>query len=160
MHLTKHTDYALRTLMYLGLRPRRRVTIREIAAAYGISHNHLMKVVQQLTSLDYIDSTRGAGGGIALSKSANRVSLGKLVREMEGEFPVVECFNERGTCLITEVCELQTVLSEALAAFLGVLDRYTLAHLVKDRARLGPVLGMVELAFPASPALGKRKRRA
>ncbi|MFO7788474.1 MAG: Rrf2 family transcriptional regulator [Halospina sp.] len=130
MRITGYTDYSLRVLMYLSLQGDRLATIQEVADRYGISKNHLMKVVHQLTRKGYLDSVRGKKGGIRLRLSPSEINLGVLVREMEPDLNLVECFSPDNTCVISPVCSLKGVLGEALNAFLETLDRYTLADIV------------------------------
>jgi len=134
MRLTHHVDLALRVLMHLALTRNERVTIQEIAEAFDISRNHLMKVVHSLARLGYIDSTRGSGGGIRLGKSPEAINIGQVVVEMEPDFGLVECFRPDNRCVITPACRLPAMLNEALRAFLDVLERYTLADLVTPGA--------------------------
>ncbi len=144
MRLTQYTDYSLRVLIYLGLRPDRRCTIREISEAYGISRNHLMKVVQQLVAEGYVESTRGVGGGLMLAHAPGRIVVGDVVRAMEPDMGLVECMRANDECVITGACRLQGMLSEARDAFLVVLDRYTLADILESRMikRLSEALGI------------------
>jgi Rrf2 family nitric oxide-sensitive transcriptional repressor len=130
MRLTVMTDYALRVLMYAAATPDRLVTIDEITRAYGVSRNHLTKVVQELARHGFIETTRGRGGGIRLGKPAANISIGDVVRAMEDGFGLVECFRAGDACRITPVCRLRGVLDEALHAFLEALDRRSLADLV------------------------------
>jgi Rrf2 family nitric oxide-sensitive transcriptional repressor len=142
MKLTRFTDYSLRVLIYLGLKDDGRVTIKEISDAYNISRNHLMKVVSLLTRMGYVDARRGPGGGIALARSANDIVIADVVRDMEDDLNLVECFCEEGSCIIKPVCELKSVLGQALAAYLKTLEGYTLKDLLRPRAQLVQVLGM------------------
>ena len=142
MKLTRFTDYSLRVLIYLGLKDDGRVTIREISEAYGISRNHLMKVVSLLTRMGYLDARRGPGGGIALAKPANEIIVANVVRDMEDDLNLVECFCKDGTCIIKPVCELKSVLTKALMACLETLENYTLSDLLHPEVELSQVLGM------------------
>jgi Rrf2 family nitric oxide-sensitive transcriptional repressor len=142
MKLTRFTDYSLRVLIYLGLRDDGRVTIKEISDAYNISRNHLMKVVSLLTRMGYVDARRGPGGGIALARSASDIVIADVVRDMEDDLNLVECFCEEGSCIIKPVCELKSVLGQALAAYLETLEEYTLKDLLRPKAQLTQVLGM------------------
>ncbi|MDZ7851618.1 MAG: Rrf2 family transcriptional regulator [Halomonas sp.] len=130
MHLTRFTDYSLRVLMYLAAKDEQRSTISEIAARFNISRNHLMKVVQDLNHQGYITSIRGKNGGLLLKRAPATISLGKLVRDTERDLKLVECFGDNNECVITPACRLRPILNEALAAFLAVLDQYTLADLL------------------------------
>jgi len=137
MQITRYTDYSLRVLMYLGLHPDRLCTINEIAVAHGISENHLMKLIHQLGLLGYVKSTRGRRGGLELAKSPKRIKVGKLIRETEVSFNLVECFDlETNTCQLAGVCVLADALQNALDAFLKVLDGYTLADLLASSEQM------------------------
>ncbi|MHB2209033.1 Rrf2 family transcriptional regulator [Methylobacterium sp. CM6257] len=133
MRLTRYTDYALRTLIYVGLHEPRQSSIAAIARAYGISENHLTKVVHQLGRVGLIRTIRGRGGGLRLGRPAAEIVIGAVVRQTEDDLALVECFAS-GVCAITASCRLKRALGEALGAFLAVLDGYTLADLLADEA--------------------------
>jgi Rrf2 family nitric oxide-sensitive transcriptional repressor len=130
MRLTQYTDFSLRVLMYLGLRDRELSTIQAISEAYGISRNHLMKVVQELARKGYVQSVRGQGGGLRLRRPADEIRLGQLVRDMEPDLGLVECLRPGNECIITPICSLPTILNRALDAFIETLDEHTLADLM------------------------------
>ncbi|GAB4062756.1 Rrf2 family transcriptional regulator [Uliginosibacterium sediminicola] len=130
MKLTSFTDYTLRVLMYLALHSERLATIQEIAAAYDISENHLMKVVHHLAKSGVLESLRGKGGGIRLALPPEQISIGRVVKEAEGDGPIVECFSAQDKCRITPSCKLAGVLAQAFAALYASLDQYTLADMV------------------------------
>lgn len=143
MQLTQFSDFSLRVLVYLGLRPERLSTIEEIAAAYGISESHLTKVVHKLGQLQIIETVRGRNGGIRLRSDPASINIGATVRLTEANLTIVECFDHaRNTCPIAPVCALAGVLNDALNAFLAVLDRYTLADVLRNRQDLGNFLGV------------------
>ena len=128
--MTVYTDYALRLLMYVALKNEGLVTIQEVATAYGISRNHLMKVAYDLGRFGFLETVRGRGGGLRLARAPEKIGLGEVVRRMEEDFTLVECFAKNSSnCLIEGPCRLQPVLGDALKAYLGVLDRYSLADL-------------------------------
>jgi len=134
MKLTNYTDYALRVLIYVANKDmNNKSTITEISNAYHISRNHLVKVIHQLGKIGVIHTTQGRGGGITLAKPPNMINVGYIVRQTEDNFHLVECFNkENNNCVLTPVCGLRTVLGEALAAYLAVLDKYTIHDLITD----------------------------
>lgn len=138
MRLSRHTDYALRVLIHLAARPDRRASIAEIARAYAISENHLMKVVHMLGRAGFIHTVRGRGGGIGLARPANEIGIGAVVRHSEPDLNLADC----GDCLIAPACGLTRVLGEALAAFLAVLDRYSIADVSIRRTELAGLLGL------------------
>lgn len=145
MKLTTFTDYSLRLLIYLGARPQHRATIAEVATAFGISENHLVKVAHFLGKEGLLENTRGRGGGMRLAAAPDRINVADVVRRTEGGDLPAECFDrERNRCVITNGCRLRGVLHEAVNAFYAVLERYTLADLVRNRSALAKVL------FPAS----------
>ncbi|MGK2741297.1 Rrf2 family transcriptional regulator [Tepidicaulis sp. LMO-SS28] len=130
MHLTRHTDYALRLLMLLAAEPDKLHTIEEAARRYGVSRNHLMKVAQTLTQAGFVKGIRGRAGGLKLALPPEEINLGKVVRATEENFNIVECFDmEVNTCPIARNCGLKTPLREAATAFLNVLDGYALSDL-------------------------------
>jgi Rrf2 family nitric oxide-sensitive transcriptional repressor len=146
MHLTLWTDYALRTLIYVGAKDGRLSTIAEIAESFGVSRTHLMKVVNQLARQGYIETVRGKGGGIRLGRPPGEIGVGALVRDTEEELAVMGCLadsrTEAGFCRIEGCCVLRRALGEATRAFLGTLDGYTLADLLAPGARLKRSLGL------------------
>lgn len=133
MKLTTFSDYTLRVLMYLAVERDGLATITEIATAYGISENHLMKVVHQLARAGVIETVRGKGGGIRLLLDPADIRLGQIVRTSEGNSPIVECLSdEPGGCRITPACRLAPILVRAFDALYQTLDEYSLADLVED----------------------------
>lgn len=131
MRMTVLSDYSLRVLMYLAARPERLVTIQEIATAYKISENHLMKVVHGLSKSGFVETVRGRGGGMRLGMAPEEISIGAVLRSSEDDFDLVECFGENDACRLTTVCRLKRVLQKALQAYLAELDRWTLADIVR-----------------------------
>jgi Rrf2 family nitric oxide-sensitive transcriptional repressor len=143
MRLTQYTDYALRTLILLGLKGEALGTIGEVAQRYGISENHLMKLVHALGRMGYVETLRGRHGGLRLAKAPAEIRLGEVVRRTESDFTLVDCFDPaRNGCPIAGACVLQGVLGEALAEFMRVLDRYTLADLLEPAPQLRRALGL------------------
>ncbi len=137
MRLTQFTDNALRCLTYLSLHEGESSTAREIAQRMGMSADHLVKVVQRLAQLGYVETSRGWKGGVRLVRPAAEIRVGDVVRHTEQSFALVECFGEGEImCPIAPMCHLAPVLDEALQAFLAVLDRYTLADLTAKRRQL------------------------
>ena len=147
MHLTFHTDYALRVLLYLRLRGEEKSTVQEIADAYAISKNHLMKVVHQLGVAGYVETVRGRGGGLRLAKPMEAIGLGEVVRRTEPDMAIVSCFKPiEEPCAIRPCCVLKNAFGKARDAFLDVLDGYTLKDLVEPRSRLARLLDIREPA--------------
>jgi Rrf2 family nitric oxide-sensitive transcriptional repressor len=142
MRLTLWTDYALRTLIYVGVKGERLSTIAEIAGSFDISETHLMKVVNKLGHQGYIETVRGKGGGIRLGRPPVQVRVGAVVRDTEEELAVLGCLAETGFCRIQGCCVLRRALREATLAFLHTLDGYTLADLLAPRAQLIRSLGL------------------
>lgn len=143
MRLTMHTDYALRLLMHLALAPERLVTIAEVAEAYAISRNHLVKVAHELGKQGFVETTRGRGGGLRLAYSPGEIAIGDVVRAMEEDFRIVECFERKSnTCRIAPACGLKHLFDDALDAWLAVLDKATLADLVARPAPLRRLLAI------------------
>lgn len=134
MKLTQHTDYALRVLMYLATDDSC-PTIGDVAEFFGISKNHLVKVTHRLTKLGYVESIRGRSGGLRLRMQPEEIVIGAVVKNMEANFHVVECFDEEtNSCHITEDCKLKLVLSNAMKAFNSHLDSYTIADFLTSQS--------------------------
>jgi Rrf2 family transcriptional regulator, nitric oxide-sensitive transcriptional repressor len=134
MRLTLHTDYALRVLVHVGLRQGELVTISEIADCYGISKNHLTKVVHQLGRSGYLETVRGKYGGVRLLVQPENVRLGAFIRRTEDDFALARCMREddmeNDNCLLQESCVAKRALGQGLAAFFLALDNYTLADMI------------------------------
>ena len=127
MKLTRHTDYALRVLMHLAVRPGQVCSIVSIAEAHGISENHLMKVVHNLGRLGFLHTARGRGGGVRLARPAEAISVGEVVRATELECPLVDCAN----CILAAGCQLTGALAHAQRAFFEALDGYSIAQVAQ-----------------------------
>ena len=141
MRLTVYTDFSLRLLMYLALKGDGLATIAEIANAYGISKNHLMKVAYQLGLAGYVETVRGKGGGLRLARRPQDIVIGEVVRRTEPDMALVPCFApDDASCTIIPSCALRGALSGARDAFLSALDGHTLADLVRPRAPLRKLL--------------------
>ena len=141
MRLTFYSDYSLRLLMYAAVKHGKLVTIQEVASAYGISKNHLMKVAFELGRKGFLETVRGRGGGLRLARAPDKIGLGDVVRAMEEDFTMVECFDSKvNSCAITGPCRLRGALSRALKAYFAVLDEYTLADLAMPNPMLARVL--------------------
>jgi Rrf2 family nitric oxide-sensitive transcriptional repressor len=140
VHLTLHTDFALRVLIQVGLKDGKLTTIKEIARTFDISKAHLMKVVNDLSQKGYLDTVRGRNGGIRLMREPRDINIGQVVRDTESQLDVIGCLEHRGYCPIQRVCVLRGVLSNATDAFLAVLDDHTLADLIKPRRVLSSLL--------------------
>lgn len=131
MQLTRFTDYSLRVLIYLGLQQDRLATISEIASTFGISENHLMKVVHRLGIHGYIETVRGKGGGMRLARAAELINIGQVVRDSEENMDIAECFGSGGSnCFLLPGCVLKAALTEARQSFLATLDIYHLSDLL------------------------------
>ena len=161
MQLTIYTDYTLRTLMFLALCSERLVTVSEIAKTYNISENHLTKVVHRLGLAGDVQTIRGRAGGMRLARPPAAINLGAVVRRTEPDFAIAACFEDPEACPLHAACVLEKALAAAAAAFLAVLDRYTLADLIAPRLKLRRILGLslpVQHAATANSSFSVRKR--
>lgn len=160
MRLTSYSDYALRSLIYLAVKPTSNeiVNIVDIADSYRISKNHLTKVIHQLGKLGYIDTVRGKNGGIRLAMHPSQINIGQLIRHTESDFALVQCFEElkkqdialiptvnfsttsTSYCAIAPACTLKSAIAEAAEAFIQVLDGYTLDDFLKNKDELYQLL--------------------
>jgi Rrf2 family nitric oxide-sensitive transcriptional repressor len=149
MRLTLHTDYALRMLIHLAVHGDRPCRVTDVAADYGISRNHLLKVALKLGRLGFLTTSRGRTGGIALAKRPEDINVGEVIRHMEDGFELTECMRSGGDCMISCSCRLKGVVGRALEAFLGVFDGCTLADLAENAEEL-----RVLLQFARTPVNG------
>ncbi|MGI4992064.1 Rrf2 family transcriptional regulator [Halobacteriovorax sp. GFR7] len=136
MRLASFTDYSLRVLIYIATKGDERSTVGEIADKYKISRNHLVKVVHNLSTMGIIDSYKGKGGGITLSSAPDEIVIGNLIRELEEDSPLVECFGSAGNCIISPACKLKSALIIAQNQFYETLNAYTLADLLTNKNKL------------------------
>lgn len=138
MQLKKYTDYALRVLIYTGVKPNDELSsIKEISEVFNISQHHLGKIVFELNKMELLETIRGRNGGIRLAKPPEEINIGLLIRRLENDFNLLECF-DRGAnhCVISPACTLKHTLNKALHAFFSVLDEYTLQDLIKNEQEL------------------------
>lgn len=171
MKLTNYSDYALRSLIYLATKPEPQAlaNISDIANSYDISKSHLTKIIHKLGKLGYIETIRGKNGGIRLACAPEDINLGVLIKQIEPDFELVECFaatipnannaeqqglpiklidelennstiNTKLGCVISPVCQLKSVFFEALTAFIMVLEKYTLADIIENKEELSQLL--------------------
>ena len=142
MHLTRQADYTMRLLIHLALQPDEFATIQQIAERYGISRNHLMKVANRAVQAGYVEGVRGRAGGLKLSRKPKEIRVGEVLRVME-DWSIVECFlHHADQCPIAGGCGLQPMLKEALESYFSVLDRYSLADVVRRKTLLVQLLGL------------------
>ncbi len=152
MQLTLHTDYALRVLIYLAQKDGELATISQITDFYGISRNHLVKVVHHLAQEDFIHTTRGKHGGMRLARASELISIGQVVRRMEPSFDLVECFsNGSRPCTVIPICALKGVLQRAVSEFLALLDQFTVADAVVQNQTTEQIFATSQLPSTNSP---------
>ncbi len=146
MRLTDYTDYSLRGMLFLAVRGEGLSTIQEISDAYGISKNHLMKVVQQLGELGWIETVRGRNGGLRLNAQSVTLTVGEVVRKTENDFALVGCFagesESHRSCVIQSACRLRGVFAAAREAFFAELDKHTIGELAQPASQLATLLGL------------------
>jgi Rrf2 family nitric oxide-sensitive transcriptional repressor len=152
MRLTDYTDYSLRVLLYLAVRSEGLATIQDISDAYGISKNHLMKVVQRLAELGWVETVRGRNGGLRLFEHSSSLTVGEVVRAAESDFALVSCFNGTDAdgvhrdCVIQSQCRLKGIIESARDAFFRELDSYTIRDLAEPASPLMSLLGLKQTA--------------
>ncbi|UCX06456.1 Rrf2 family transcriptional regulator [Shewanella glacialimarina] len=136
MQLTRYTDYGIRILMYLAVQPERDALFRiaEVTNVFDLSSNHVAKIIHQLGKLGYLKTIRGKSGGFKLAIPVKDIQIGLLVRQLEHSLIAVNC--EEPFCRFTPVCNLKGVLGKAVAAYLAVLDLYSLADIVNNKSEL------------------------
>jgi len=146
MQLTRYTDFGIRTLMYLAIQPDRETLfhISEITDVFELSPNHVSKIVHHLGKLGYLETIRGKSGGFRLGMSPKDINVGELVRVLENSLVPIDC--SKPYCRFTPSCQLKGVLGDAVAAYLAVIDAYSLYDIVSNRDELKQLLP--ELSIP------------
>lgn len=143
MKLTTYTDFGLRTLMYLATLPEGKLSsVAHVSTLYGVSRNHLVKVVNQLAREGYVLAVRGKNGGIALGQAPSDINVGQVIRSLESNIKGVDCGSP--ACYLIRICRLKDALTEAMDAFLAVMDSYTLADLIGNREELMAIFNELE----------------
>jgi Rrf2 family nitric oxide-sensitive transcriptional repressor len=141
MQLTLFSDYALRTLIYLGSHPGKIVPASVISEAFGISSDHVAKAAKWLTQRGYVSALRGKTGGLSLARAPASIRIGQLISETEPSMALLECFDaETNSCPIAPACKLKKALHQARRAFVATLDEYTLADLLGNAPELVQLL--------------------
>lgn len=138
MQLTKQTDFAFRTLIYLAHAPAGELQqIRKICDYYDVPQNHISKIVVKLAKLGWVRAVRGKGGGICLGVAPAAINLATVVSEFESVFAAVNC--DEPPCKISPSCNLKGILAAAMQGFLDALSQYTLADLLSNKIALADV---------------------
>jgi len=129
LQLTKHTDYAIRVLIYLNTKSDQDSLCKatDVASLFGISFNHLTKVVHHLGQAGFIQTVRGKSGGIKLAKAADLINLGDVISIMENTLDPINC--EDPPCRLKEVCLVKPLFNKAMQAFIDELNKHTLADI-------------------------------
>ncbi|MDV5172085.1 nitric oxide-sensing transcriptional repressor NsrR [Photobacterium rosenbergii] len=139
MQLTSFTDYGLRALIYLATLPQGELaSITKVTEVYGVSRNHMVKIINKLGQLGYVETVRGKNGGIRLGMPADKIVVGDVVRAIE-PLQIVNCSED--FCHITPACKLKVILFDARQAFLNELDNHTLSEMIDDNPPLRVLLG-------------------
>lgn len=153
MHLTLYTDYAFRSLIYLGTHPDRTVPVSEISAAYNISLHHVAKVAKTLVRFGFVKAQRGKLGGLRLARAPREINVGEVIRSTEPNLDLLECFDkETNTCSIAGICRLEDVVREARNAFFKVVDGYSLEQIIANHEQLRGLLPLNVRRVAAAPS--------
>ncbi|MGH8022501.1 MAG: RrF2 family transcriptional regulator [Limisphaerales bacterium] len=155
MRVSAYSDYAFRVLMQSALDNHNLTTVAKVADTFGISRHHLVKVVHDLGRHGYLATRRGVGGGFKLARAPEAIRLGDIVRLGEESDVVIDCREEGNRlCRLLPACRLKGILDEAAAAFFKVLDRYTLADLIRRPSAMRSALGI-----DGTQTIGQTRRR-
>ena len=144
MQLSKFSDYALRILVHLAASPDRLLSTRQLAELHDAKYNHLAKVAGWLVQQGYAEAVRGRGGGLRLARDPSKINLGKILRALEADRPLVECLGPGGgTCRLMPACGLSMALQTAQEAFFRALDQYTLTDTITLSPGMSNLLGLL-----------------
>jgi len=142
MKLSKRGEYALRTMINLGIAAkvdRPLVRVSELARAEDLPVKFLEQIMQQLREAGHIESERGKHGGYRLARKADKITIGAIVRLIDGRIAPIGCVSEsayeRCNCPDEAHCGLRMLMLDVRNAITGILDRYTLADVVEVTTR-------------------------
>jgi Rrf2 family iron-responsive transcriptional regulator len=143
MRLTRQSSYAIRTLVYCAVNDPELSRVADIARAHSISELFLFKLIKPLVENGLLRTVRGRHGGIRLGRPATEITLLDTIQLTEESFAMAECFEDGDvTCPLSDACDLSAALREALGAFFGVLESYTIADLANKRKHIRERLGL------------------
>ena len=148
MRLTTRSRYGTRMVLDIaqhgdeGL-----VRIQDIARRQGISEKYLEQLIRKLVTAGFIISKRGPRGGHGLARPAAEITVGEIVRILEGNRSLVECRTEDDDCARAGACLTRRLWREATEAMYSQLNSVTLADLLEDARRCekgeaAPVMAM------------------
>ena len=146
MRLTAFSDVSLRIMMLLSsLQEGEKLSTQRISEGVGTPYNHVAKSVAFLVNQGLLESTRGRSGGVLLSETGRKATVGQVLRSTEGDIPMIECEDENGNCPLDSFCRLRTVLARAREAFYASVDDVVISELPAGARPAGPVF--VELGL-------------
>lgn len=136
MRLSTKGRYGLRAMIDLGLFSRdKRVSIKSISERTGISENYLEQLIALLKKAELVKSTRGAHGGYSLTRDAEDISLGEILRALEGDLNPVDCVtnNDDKVCSAAETCATKSVWKKISDSINAVVDNISLQELLEEQ---------------------------
>jgi Rrf2 family nitric oxide-sensitive transcriptional repressor len=152
--LNLFTDYALRSLMYLSWHRNRTVTAEEIARFYGISRDHIVKVIQELSRHGYVQARRGRGGGSVLARDPRSITVCDVITTFEGTPALLDCLRNSNVCAIERTCKLKQTLSEAQSRMFDYLDTVSVEDIAgefePETITLTPSVALNAVTSPAT----------
>ncbi len=133
LKLTKKTDYALMSINYMSYRKDLFVAnTRSIAEIYNIPRELLAKILQKLAKEGFIESQNGPKGGYTLLKDPSEITLGEVIRAIEGPIQIVRCIEGDSTCSQTEQCTIQSPLRKIESHIVDYLDTITIDKIISE----------------------------
>jgi Rrf2 family protein len=142
MKLTKRGEYALRTMIRLGVAHklgREVVSVSQLAEAERVPFKFLEQILGDLREAGYVESKRGKHGGCFLAKPMDQMKMGELVRLIDGRLAPIGCASEtdyeKCTCPDEAHCGLRMIMIDVRNAIANILDRYTLGNVVEVTLR-------------------------
>lgn len=142
MRITKRGEYALRTLIQLGLAQklgRDVVSVSELATSENLPFKFIENILQELRQHGYVESKRGKGGGCRLARPMGKITMGEVVRLIDGRLAPIGCASEtdyeRCSCPDEQHCGLRMLMIDVRNAIARILDRYTLDDVVSVTLR-------------------------
>lgn len=147
MKVSTKGRYGLRAMIDLAINAKeKKVSIKSISERQGISENYLEQIIALLKKHGFVKSSRGATGGYSLKLEPDEISVGDILRALEGDLNPVDCVtvNEDKTCEESEFCATKFLWKRISDSINEVVNEITLQELVDEQIRIDEMISREE----------------